>query len=117
MAPEHRAGQIGRCGEPDFGIRQMQRGAMREDRTEGGDDGDLEPIQHPCDAESGHHQPMPARPGQAIHALRNVGGDGEYGTRTFVIVPLSNDGMGAVSGSRAKKICSMAWQQVCSTLG
>ena len=54
----------------------MQRGGMGEDGTEGGDDGHFESIQHPRDAERRHHQPMPSRPGQAVHPLRNVGADG-----------------------------------------
>ena len=74
--PEHRTGQVRRCGKPDFGFRQMQRGGIGEDGTEGGDDGHLESIQHPRDAERRHHQPVPSRPGQPVHSLRNVGSDG-----------------------------------------
>ena len=73
--PEHRAGQVRRRGKPDFGFRQVQRGGMGEDGAEGGDDGYLESIQHPRDAERRHHQPVPSRPGQPVHSLRNVGGD------------------------------------------
>ena len=69
----HRADQVGRGGEADLRFAEAEARALVDRRGEGADQRHLQPVQHPGDAERGHHPPMESAPGQPVQPRRHVG--------------------------------------------
>ena len=69
------AGDVRRRREADVARGQPERARLLQHRAERADDGDLEPVEDPGDAERDDDEPVPARPRQAVEPRRDVGLD------------------------------------------
>ena len=76
----HRAGQIRRGRQTHLRFGQPQRRRVRQHRTKRADNRHLKPIENPGDPQRRHDQPVPSRPRETIHALRNIRMDGGGGS-------------------------------------
>ena len=72
---QDRAEEIGRGGEADVGIRELQRRAFLQGAGERAGERDLEPIEDPGDAERDDDEVVEPPPGQPVEPSRNVGLD------------------------------------------
>ena len=70
---DHRADQIGAGGEADLLAGEVQHRAFGQRAGQRADDGDLQPVEHPGDAERDDHQPVKPAPRQAVEPRRHVG--------------------------------------------
>ena len=76
--PDNGASDVERARAADLRGAQAERVVAFEHAAERADQRDLQPVEHPGDAQRDHHAPVPAGPGQAVEAGGDVGVDGSH---------------------------------------
>ena len=89
---DHRAHDVEGCNGSEVGAGKMERLGALQGRPQRADDGDLEPVEDPGDAQPDDDQQMKPAPGQPIEAKRDVGPDHGLGIRKVCVIRITSSG-------------------------